>query len=152
MRKNTSPIDAIIEQFNGLDIEREQNVLSNQEHNALVAYQVDYPWHNSIVVYQSNGTIVPFDGSFTKIRKRRARPKVDLDDETSRVWKLLLEDINNDGIDGTDQQKAQWWENEREVFRGRANSFIAKMRLVQGVLGRFIFAVAYISYIAETIW
>ncbi|KAL3536157.1 hypothetical protein ACH5RR_004618 [Cinchona calisaya] len=132
MWTNDSQIDPMVDQFNCIDIERQHSEFSNQAQNALVAYQVDYPWLNSIVVYPSNGTIVPFDNSFTEIRKRRPRPKVDLDDETSRVWKLLLEDINNDGIDGTDQQKAQWWEDEREVFRGRANSFIARMHLVQG--------------------
>lgn len=133
LRKNkSSTIDAIIEQFNCLEIEKEQKGLSNQEQNALVTYQVDYSWQNSIVLYQSNGSVVPYDVSSPQIRKRRPRPKVDLDDETNRVWKLLLEDINNDGIDGTDQQKAQWWENEREVFRGRTNSFIARMHLVQG--------------------
>ncbi|KAL3532045.1 hypothetical protein ACH5RR_005566 [Cinchona calisaya] len=129
--KNTFSIDAIIEQFNCLDIRRENN-FSNQERTALVAYHADYSWQNSIVVYQKNGTIVPFDGSFYHTRKRRSRPKVDLDDETSRVWKLLLEDINNEGIDGTDERSTQWWEEEREVFRGRADSFIARMRLVQG--------------------
>nr|CAB3465089.1 unnamed protein product [Digitaria exilis] len=34
--------------------------------------------------------------------------------------------------DGTDVEKERWWQQEREVFQGRANSFIARMRLVQG--------------------
>ncbi|KAI9086381.1 hypothetical protein K1719_031835 [Acacia pycnantha] len=41
-------------------------------------------------------------------------------------------DINSHGIDGTDEEKAKWWEEERRVFRGRADSFIARMHLVQG--------------------
>ncbi|KAJ1419493.1 Permuted single zf-CXXC unit [Sesbania bispinosa] len=41
-------------------------------------------------------------------------------------------DINSHGIDGTDEDKAKWWEEERNVFRGRADSFIARMHLVQG--------------------
>nr|XP_027070878.1 protein ROS1-like isoform X2 [Coffea arabica] len=131
-KNKSSTIDAIIEQFNYLDIQKEHNGLFNQEQNALVTYQVDCPWQNSIVLYQSNGSVVPYDGLSSQIRKRRPRPKVDLDEETNRVWKLLLEDINNDGIDGTDQQKAQWWAGERAVFRGRADSFIARMHLVQG--------------------
>lgn len=40
--------------------------------------------------------------------------------------------INSDGIDGTDEEKIKWWEEERKVFRGRADSFIARMHLVQG--------------------
>ncbi|KAI3797618.1 hypothetical protein L1987_32878 [Smallanthus sonchifolius] len=63
---------------------------------------------------------------------RKPRPKVDLDDETSRVWRLLLEDINSEGVDGTDEDKTKWWEEERNVFSGRAASFIARMHLVQG--------------------
>lgn len=36
------------------------------------------------------------------------------------------------GIDGTDADKAKWWEEERNVFRGRVDSFIARMHLIQG--------------------
>ncbi|KAL4592073.1 hypothetical protein LXL04_005054 [Taraxacum kok-saghyz] len=87
---------------------------------------------NAIVPFQGHGSVVPYDGLFNPIKKRKPRPKVDLDDETSRVWRLLLEDINSQGIDGTDENKAKWWEEERRVFRGRAESFIARMHLVQG--------------------
>jgi hypothetical protein len=52
------------------------------------------------------------------------------------VWKLLLLDINHEGVDGTDEDKAKWWEEERNVFRGRAESFIARMHLVQGISAR----------------
>ncbi|KAJ1376318.1 Permuted single zf-CXXC unit [Sesbania bispinosa] len=41
-------------------------------------------------------------------------------------------DINSHGIDGSDEEKAKRWEEERNVFRGRADSFIARMHLVQG--------------------
>jgi hypothetical protein len=58
--------------------------------------------------------------------------KFNVDDETNRVWKLLLENINSEGIDGTDEDKVKWWEEERRVFRGRADTFIALMHLVQG--------------------
>ncbi|XP_010506092.1 PREDICTED: protein ROS1-like [Camelina sativa] len=79
---------------------------------------------NQIVVFGGGtGEIVPS----TPVKKRRPLPKVDLDDETERVWKLLLEDINSDGTDG-----AKYWEEERKVFRGRAEAFIARMHLVQG--------------------
>ncbi|XP_045808298.1 DNA glycosylase/AP lyase ROS1-like [Trifolium pratense] len=84
-----------------------------------------------LVLYKQNA-LVPFQGSFDPIKKQRPRPKVDLDEETDRVWKLLLLDINHEGVDGTDEDKAKWWEEERNVFRGRAESFIARMHLVQG--------------------
>ncbi|GMJ02936.1 hypothetical protein HRI_003962800 [Hibiscus trionum] len=120
-------VDALLEQFNRLDINREGSAIAYQEQNALVPYTMRYQENNALVVYR-DGTIVPFGPT----RKRRPRPKVDLDDETNRVWKLLLQNINSEGIDGTDEEKEKWWEEERRVFNGRADSFIARMHLVQG--------------------
>ncbi|CAA2989464.1 ROS1-like isoform X1 [Olea europaea subsp. europaea] len=126
MRK--SPIDAIIEQFNQLDL----NAKSSKKHNAFISYHTNYQDQHALVPYQRNGALIPFDSSFNQVKRSRPRPKVDLDDETSRVWKLLLENINSEGIDGTDEEKEKWWEEERGMFRGRADSFIARMHLVQG--------------------
>ncbi|CAA3014674.1 ROS1-like isoform X1 [Olea europaea subsp. europaea] len=123
-----SPVDAIIEQFNQLDL----NAKSSQEHNAFIACHMNYQEQHALVPYQRNGALIPFDSSFDQVKKSRPRPKVDLDDETSRVWKLLLDNINSEGIDGPDEEKEKWWEEERRVFRGRADSFIARMHLVQG--------------------
>ncbi|XP_022939958.1 protein ROS1-like [Cucurbita moschata] len=120
-------IDAIIEQFKHLDINKESNNLGYRE-RALVPYNMQNQALNAIVVYGREGTIVPFN----PIKKRRPRPKVELDEETGRVWKLLMGNINSEGIDGTDEEKIKWWEEERKVFRGRADSFIARMHLVQG--------------------
>ncbi|KAF5747831.1 protein ROS1 [Tripterygium wilfordii] len=138
-------IDAIVERLRHLHINREGSYvehqqqtalvpygLRNQEHNALFSYGRRNQEQNALVLYRRDGTIVPFDSSFDPIKKRRPRPKVNLDDETNRVWKLLLQDINSEGIDGTDEDKEKWWEEERRVFRGRADSFIARMHLVQG--------------------
>ncbi|XP_050228363.1 DNA glycosylase/AP lyase ROS1 [Mercurialis annua] len=120
--KQIYSVDDLAEQFQHLDISREGR-------NALVPYGGNQQ-HNELVLYRSDGTIVPFTGSFVK--KRRPRPKVDLDEETNRVWKLLLGNINSEGIDGTDEDNTKQWEDERDVFSGRANSFIARMHLVQG--------------------
>jgi len=38
-------------------------------------------------------------------------------------------DINSHGVDGTEEDKAKWWEN---VFRRRAESLITRMHLDQG--------------------
>nr|GMC86278.1 protein ROS1-like [Ipomoea batatas] len=116
-----SPVDQIVEQFNHLNINAESNQLAYHNQGT-----------NAIVLYQQDGTIVPFEGAFGQIRKRRPRAKVELDDETTRVWMLLMQDINSEGIQGTDETKAKWWEGERQVFHGRVESFIARMRLVQG--------------------
>lgn len=112
-----SPVDEIAERLQHLNLNRE----------SIHPYQYE---ENALVIYQRDGSIVPFGSSL--VRKRKPRPKVDVDDETDRVWKLLLQDINSEGIDGTDEDKAKWWEEERRVFNSRADSFIARMRLVQG--------------------
>ncbi|KAK9074697.1 hypothetical protein SSX86_003015 [Deinandra increscens subsp. villosa] len=62
-------------------------------------------------------------------KKSKFRVKVDLDNETSRVWKLLME---NDESEPIHKDKEEWWEKQRSIFRGRVDSFIAKMHLIQG--------------------
>lgn len=108
----------------------DQKVQRNQ--HALVPYLTRYQEKNGLVLYQRNRSIIPYEGSYSGVNIRMPRPKVDLDDETSRVWRLLLEDINSEGVDGTDVDKTKWWEEERNVFSGRAATFIARMHLVQG--------------------
>lgn len=138
-------MDTMVEYLRGLDINRESIPVTYQEQGqlvpynfryeeqrALVPYNFRYAEKDALVLYRRDGTVVPFEGTFNPVRKRKPRPKVDLDDETNKVWKLLLESINSEGIDGTDEEKAKWWEEERRVFRGRADSFIARMHLVQG--------------------
>ncbi|GAV85442.1 HhH-GPD domain-containing protein [Cephalotus follicularis] len=128
----TMVVDSIVNQFKRLDINRESECIAYEEQNAIVPYSVGNREQNALVVYRRDGTIVPFEGSFDPVRKRHLRPKVDLDEESNRVWKLLLANINSEGIDGTDKEKEKWWEEDRRVFRGRADSFIARMHLVQG--------------------
>ncbi|KAI3719974.1 hypothetical protein L6452_20881 [Arctium lappa] len=66
--------------------------------------------------------------------KRKVLPKVELDEETLRTWKLLME--NDHGSKPSDQEtdkdNEERWERQRKVFRGRVDSFIAKMHLIQG--------------------
>lgn len=124
-------MDALAEKFRHLDIHKEVRDIACHAQNALVLYNQQNLKDKTNVL--GNGAIIPFEGAFDPIRKRRPRPKVDLDEETDKVWKLLMLDINSHGIDGTDKDKAKWWEEERRVFRGRADSFIARMHLVQGI-------------------
>ncbi|KAL1352038.1 hypothetical protein HN51_016015 [Arachis hypogaea] len=128
--KNVHSADELTEQFRHLNINRESRELLLHGQNALVPYNQQHQKHKGPA--NGYGTIIPYEGSFDLIKKQRPRPKVDLDEETNRVWKLLLLDINSPGIDGMDEDKAKWWEEERKVFRGRADSFIARMHLVQG--------------------
>lgn len=122
-----SPVDSITEKLNQLDLNAEGG---EEKYNAF--YRKYYKEHYALVPFQNSGALVPFDASFDQVRRRKPRPKVDLDDETTRVWRLLLENINSEGIDGTNEENAKWWEEERRVFIGRADSFIARMHLVQG--------------------
>ncbi|KAK6943980.1 Permuted single zf-CXXC unit, partial [Dillenia turbinata] len=124
-------VELITEHLRRLNVNGEGNKFTT-EYNALVPYCIENQEQSAMVLYHRDGTVVPFDSSLIPFRKRKPRPKVDLDEETTRVWKLLLENIDNEGIDGTDEEKVKWWEDERSVFCGRADSFIARMHLVQG--------------------
>lgn len=86
---------------------------------------------NAIVPYKGNGAVVPYVES-EYLRKRKARPRVDIDPETERIWNLLMGKEGSEGIESHEKDKEKWWEEERKVFRGRADSFIARMHLVQG--------------------
>ncbi|KAM0063733.1 putative HhH-GPD domain, endonuclease III-like, iron-sulfur cluster loop, DNA glycosylase [Helianthus debilis subsp. tardiflorus] len=67
-----------------------------------------------------------------KKRKTDPKAKVDLDNETLRVWKLLMENDESEPVEETDKDKEEWWDTQRNIFRGRVDSFIAKMHLIQG--------------------
>ncbi|KAH7856136.1 hypothetical protein Vadar_033136 [Vaccinium darrowii] len=86
---------------------------------------------NAIVPYKGDGAMVPYEG-FDLVKKRKPRPKVDLDPETNRIWLLLMGKEGSEGAGAEDKSKEKWWEEERKVFCGRADSFIARMHLVQG--------------------
>ncbi|XP_062231516.1 protein ROS1C-like isoform X2 [Phragmites australis] len=85
---------------------------------------------NALVPYGGR-MVVPYERPLQLVKRQRPRAKVDLDFETTRVWNLLM-GKTAEPVDGTDVEKERWWQQEREVFQGRANSFIARMRLVQG--------------------
>ncbi|XP_020887574.1 DEMETER-like protein 2 isoform X2 [Arabidopsis lyrata subsp. lyrata] len=108
-------IDAITKLFEELDINKESSCLPHNRETALILYKKAYAEQQAIVKYS-----------------KKQKPKVQLDPETSRVWKLLMLSIDSDGVDGSDEEKRKWWEEERNMFHGRANSFIARMRVVQG--------------------
>ncbi|KAL0886584.1 hypothetical protein Bca101_010567 [Brassica carinata] len=82
---------------------------------------------NALALYRGDGAVVPYE-----TKKKKPRPKVDLDDETTRIWNLLMGKEEKEGDEEMNKKKEKWWEEERNVFRGRADSFIARMHLVQG--------------------
>lgn len=81
----------------------------------------------ALVPYGGGSVMVPYEP-----KKRKPRPKVDLDPETTRIWKLLMGKEGTEAYGAENKDKEKWWEEERRVFQGRADSFIARMHLVQG--------------------
>lgn len=119
VRQLNSPVEDLIWRLSRLSMSGESNSVSTDEQNALVPYKGD-------------DRVVPYEGIFDPAKRRRPRPKVDLDAETERVWKLLMGKEAGEGVERTDEEKEKWWEEERRVLHGRADSFIARMHLIQG--------------------
>ncbi|KAK6775277.1 hypothetical protein RDI58_026278 [Solanum bulbocastanum] len=101
----------------------ERLVISNSNKNAAQVEQ------KALVPYKGSGTIIPYEG-FDPIKRRKARPRVDLDPETNRLWNVLMG--KEESAETLDKDNEKWWEDERKVVRGRVDSFVARMRLVQG--------------------
>ncbi|CAN0926320.1 DNA glycosylase/AP lyase ROS1 [Linum grandiflorum] len=122
-------VDALAEQLKHLHISSRRNPrIACAQRNQLVPYHAVKQKQNAMVIYTGDRKIVPFQPP----KKKRPRAKVVIDEETLRVFNLLLQDIDSEGVDGTDPAKRKYWEEERRIFRGRADSFIARMHLVQG--------------------
>lgn len=96
--------------------------------------QISTGEENALVPYAGDGAVVPYEA----IKKRRPRPKVDLDQETNRLWNLLMGNEGSENADTMDEDNQKKWDEERRVFRGRVDSFIARMHLVQGIFIKLI--------------
>ncbi|VAH21572.1 unnamed protein product [Triticum turgidum subsp. durum] len=99
--------------------------------SAVVPFGATGSLSKSLVPFGSQ-MIFPYEWPLDLVKKQRPRAKVDLDFETTRVWNLLMGKATDEPVDGNDVEKERWWQQEREVFQGRANSFVQRMRLVQG--------------------
>lgn len=117
-QKHATEVEEIICQLKGLQISNSARAVVREGKTALVPYKAD-------------GTIVPHE-EFNPIRRRKPRPKVDLDPETNRLWDLLMVKPVSESTETMDKDKELWWEDQRKVFRGRVDSFIARMHLLQG--------------------
>ncbi|KAL6600329.1 hypothetical protein ACP70R_045129 [Stipagrostis hirtigluma subsp. patula] len=111
------PLDLIIQKLTLLDINKSEDNVAAEPHGALVPYKGEF------------GTIVPFEGN---VKRKRSRAKVDLDPVTTLMWKLLMGPDMSDGAEAMDKDKEKWLDEERKIFQGRVDSFIARMHLVQG--------------------
>ncbi|XP_047046196.1 protein ROS1A-like [Lolium rigidum] len=111
------PLDLIIQKIKVLHISKSDDTGTPEPHGALVPYKGE------------SGAIVPYEG---KVKRKHARVKVNLDPVTALMWKLLMEPDMVDGSEEMDKDKEKWLDEERKIFRGRIDSFIARMHLVQG--------------------
>ncbi|GMP88620.1 hypothetical protein CsSME_00040538 [Camellia sinensis var. sinensis] len=102
-------------------IERLEGLRISNEHGQLIVYN-----QNAYGTDGGHGPVIPYNP-----KKRKPPPKVDIDQETMRVWKLLMENGGEDVEGEKAEDKEKWWEEQREVFRGRVDSFIARMHLIQ---------------------
>ncbi|XP_020972380.1 protein ROS1 isoform X2 [Arachis ipaensis] len=118
---DNSDVDAITKQFKKLKIKTQEN--------AIIRYKLKKQKQKQ---KRLDGAIIPFGSQVVPFKKQYPRARVNLDEETNRVWKLLMLDINSHGIDGEDEATSKRWEEERNLFRGKADSFIARMHRVQG--------------------
>ncbi|CAK9138951.1 unnamed protein product [Ilex paraguariensis] len=109
---------------------------------ALVGYAIHKPecLHISddcdqlvVPVQSTHGALIPYKGHFVPSRKHKSPPNVDLDSETMRALKLLTEKEGSEGVQEVNEDKEKWWEEQREIFCGRVDSFIARMHLIQGI-------------------
>ncbi|KAL2227708.1 UNVERIFIED_CONTAM: Transcriptional activator DEMETER [Sesamum indicum] len=115
--RTLSYIDDIADRMKDLCINDKGKGIERKEQTALVPYRGD-------------GAIVPFE-EFDPVKKKKPRPRVDLDPETNRLWNLLMGKEGSASAETMETDKQKWWEEERKVFRGRVDSFIARMHLVQ---------------------
>ncbi|CAF2269185.1 BnaAnng37260D [Brassica napus] len=83
---------------------------------------------NALGLYKGDGAVVPYE-----IKGEKPKAKVQLDDETTRLWtKLLMGKGEKNGDEEVNKSKEKWWEEERKVFRGTVDSYNVCMHLVQG--------------------
>ncbi|RLM54827.1 hypothetical protein C2845_PM10G11330 [Panicum miliaceum] len=111
------PLDGIIQKIKLLSINRADEIVADIPQNAIVPYEGEF------------GALVAFEG---KAKKSRSRAKVNIDPVTTMMWNLLMGPGMGDGAEGLDKDKEKWLGEERRVFKGRVDSFIARMHLVQG--------------------
>jgi hypothetical protein len=125
---SVDPLDGIIQKIKLLSINRADNIVAEVAQNALVPHKGEF------------GALVAFEG---KAKKSRSRAKVNIDPVTTLMWNLLMGPDMGVGAEGLDKDKEKWLDEERRVFKGRVDSFIARMHLVQGMK-------SFQSYVSST--
>lgn len=81
-------------------------------------------------------TIVPYEGKFNPLTKRKSLPKIDLDQESERVWTLLMANggSTHDEEAEADPVKKAYWARERHLLEAQLHTFITILRRFQGTI------------------
>lgn len=94
--------------------------------------------HDDLGHGSRHGVIVPYQGPKKPTKVKSIVAKVDLDEETLREWNLIMN--IDDGRAREEEAKAEeqenWRRREREIFKGRIDSFTARMHLILGKLSQ----------------
>jgi hypothetical protein len=77
--------------------------------------------------------LVPYSGPFNPLRPKKFRVKVMLEEEDKRVWRLLMDKGTNFEDENSEKNAPRDWEEERATMKARADKFINRMHLVQGM-------------------
>eukprot|EP01018_Ginkgo_biloba_P008217 Gb_33269 [translate_table: standard] len=124
------PLYSIIEQLERLSLD-EKHVCSVHKTLEIIPFERK----GELVTYAGNHEVVPYEGPFDPSKKKKIRPRVILDAETNRVWNLLMgKGESDDKETAPNEDRERWWDVERQLFKGRVVSFIARMRTVQGMM------------------
>ncbi|KAL6631079.1 hypothetical protein ACP70R_028419 [Stipagrostis hirtigluma subsp. patula] len=106
------PLDIMIQKLKCLNINKADEIVS-----AMPTNEVD-----ALVLFDRN------------VKKKNPQPKMNIviDPVTNLAWNLLMKKDMSEGAEGMDKDKENWLNEERRIFRGRIDSFIARMHRVQG--------------------
>ncbi|WJX68895.1 hypothetical protein P8452_53220 [Trifolium repens] len=83
-----------------------------------------HPKANKVVVRKKPGEVVLY-------QKKLSRVDVILDEETLRVWNLLLAERGHNENNQSDEQK-RYWNETRDFYKKRFDMFLCRMRMIQG--------------------
>lgn len=81
-------------------------------------------------------TVVPFKKKSDPLKKSKLQPKIVLDQETERVFALLMDNGGStyDEEAEQDPEKKAYWERERHILEQRVDTFLDMMSQFQGTI------------------
>jgi hypothetical protein len=81
---------------------------------------------------KANKMVAKKSGELVLYQKKSSRVDVILDEETLRVWNLLLAERGHNEHDESNEQK-RYWNETRDFYKKRFDMFLCRMRIIQGM-------------------